>query len=241
MRKILPASIFSLLLVLPVAALLIAAGSVRVMPYYVVFTLPFYVLLLAGGLNVLHAKDTAGLDAEGVLGRYWRRTAAVLAAATCVAAFTADLSLQAGSLYSGGSPGRDVKKMAGIIDRAGRSRTMVCSFTPLANLLIYYASPDPAALERTCVAQDSPALSCELGGEKVIALTDNARLAQGWEERVAEALLAMLSQDLWLMYNTLIPDKQVYDIVSLACRPEAASGPLVLYSCGQIATGTGNR
>ncbi|MFH1438677.1 MAG: glycosyltransferase family 39 protein [Pseudomonadota bacterium] len=227
-----------LLTVLPVTALLLAAGCVRVMPYYAVFALPCYALLLAGGLDLVLAGETARLEAEGGLGRFWRRAAAVFLAAGCVLAFSADLSLQAGSLYSGGSPGRDVKDMAGIIDRAGRDRTIVCSFTPLAGLLIYYASPDAVALERTCVVQDSPALACERGGEKVIALTDNARLVPGWEEKSGQALLRVMDEEksLWFVYNRLMPDNRVYDIIAAACRAEAASGPLLLYSCGQAAT-----
>jgi hypothetical protein len=204
------------LLLLSFSVLGAAVALVRLKPYYLLFTLPFLLLLAAAGAVGRSRKGSFGPLLAGA-----GMTASLLL-------FAAHVQMQRlyleEVLWPGSQPRND--ELGAFIRQQARHdppgpRTVIADGNNLHTILIYYAFEDPLTMYRGCRLDPEEAFGtrCRRGDEELVTLTVIPRLTEGWEERALDRLLEVQrGRDSWVVYTERFPNEPLFRDLVKRCE-----------------------
>ena len=211
-----------------------AVVLVRLKPYYLLFTLPFLLLLAAAG-------------AVGPAGRSRSSWAPLLAGAGMTASLLLVAAhVQAQRLYLEETlwPSYQPRfaDLGSVIRQHGRDdplapRTVIADGNNLHTILLYYAFDHPLDMYRGCHRdrEERFGTRCRRGDEELVTLTLIPKLSQGWELRAVDRLIEVQRQRAsWVVYADRFANEPLFRHLEQQCalvgRFDARDG-LDLFRC----------
>jgi hypothetical protein len=213
---------FLLLVVLLVVSLLViglAVVLVRLRPYYLLFLLPPYLMLVVAGC--------LGLPGGPASPRVIRAVGWVVMG-LMVFIHAGDLAWRAPRIMS--AEGREHFKQVGEVIRQGGADTVVADPDMLHTILIYYSFPRPLDMYRECRWADRP-VHCRLGPHRLVSLTSMSRMRTGWEQAALARLGELEDIPFWFVYTKRFENRPLFDHLRARCANRGEWGPLILLLC----------
>jgi|GEM_PF-2406031 len=210
--------LLAILVVVSLTVIGLAVVLVRLKPYYLLFLLPVFLMLVVVGCLDLPGSGKRILRAMG-----W----AVLG--LMVFASANDLAWRAPRIMS--AEGRDhFRNVAETIRSSGATDTVVADPDMLHTILIYYCFPRPLEMYRQCRWKDRP-VHCRRGSHRFVSLTAMAQLREGWEQAALERLGSLAEHSFWFVYTRRFENQLLLDHLRASCSRRGEWGPLTLYLC----------
>ena len=211
---------FLLLVVLLVVSLVViglAVVLVRLRPYYLLFLLPPYLMLVVAGCLGLPGSGKKIVRAVG-----W------VLMGLMVFVHAGDLTWRAPRIMSAG--GREHFKQVGEVVRQGGADTVVADPDMLHTILIYYSFPRPLQMYRECRWDDRP-IHCRLGSERFVSLTGMSRMRAGWEQAALARIGELENLPFWFVYTDRFENRPLLGYIRARCSNRGEWGPLTLFLC----------
>jgi hypothetical protein len=211
------------------AAAIIAVGVfwVRLKPYYLIYLLPmFLVLLVAGGTGM---PDPG----EGGPRRPVRRLGKSAAAVLLMLSFWAygvD-SVWALVHFNSDDSHDHYRRLAHQVLSSGVPDLVVGDPECLHTILLYYLMPEPLQMYRTCRWAASPAVSCSWKGRRLVMLTQMTTLTDGWEPNSVRRFREFRREGLWFVYTHRFENQPLLDVLQAECQAQGQWDHLDLFWC----------
>ena len=194
----------ALIIAIAVPAIAVAVVLVRIKPYYLLFTLPFLLLLVVAGMlgskKRPPANERLSSIGVGVLG-------------FIVAAY--GLAIERPP-----PPHRDFRALGDAIKSHEGTRVVVADPNPLHTMLLYYAFDDPLPMYRSC-RLDVPTAGthCRRGDDRLVTLTSLPEMDEGWEQRAVELLdRVQRATPTWVVYSALFENELLLQRLQSRCE-----------------------
>jgi hypothetical protein len=211
---------FLLLVVLLVVSLVViglAVVLVRLRPYYLLFLLPPYLMLVVAGCLGLPGSGLRIVRAVG-----W------VVMGLMVFVHAGDLAWRAPRIMS--AEGREHFSKVGQVVRQGGADTVVADPDMMHTILIYYCFPRPLEIYRQCRWHDRP-VHCRLGSERLVSLTGMSRMRAGWEQEALARIGELEGLPFWFVYTDRFENRPLLDHLRGTCSVRGGWGPLTLFLC----------
>jgi len=211
---------FLLLVVLLLVSLLViglAVVLVRLRPYYLLFLLPPFLILVVAGCLGLPGSGTRVVRAAG-----W------VVMGLLIFVHANDLAWRAPRIMS--AEGRGHFRRVGAVIRHGGPDTVVADPDMLHTILIYYSFPRPLEMYRQCRWDDQP-VHCRRGSQRFVSLTGMSRMRAGWDQVALERLEELGNDPFWFVYTRRFENPTLLAHLRARCSNRGEWGPLLLYRC----------
>ncbi|MBW2523473.1 MAG: glycosyltransferase family 39 protein [Deltaproteobacteria bacterium] len=227
--------------VLATVAVGLAVPLVRLKPYYLLFVLPFLLLLVMAGC--LGARSTGqparatpnGDDRSGGWRAELGSGVGVGLLALLVGGYGADLAYRLDTTYQPFDAPR-FRALGERIRREPGPRVVIADPNSLHTILLYYGFPEPLAMYRTCaLPQDGGGTQCHYGDQHLVTLTALPYMTEGWDQRSRQRFdEARALGPSWVVYATWFANEPLREELDATCEVEASyakNHALLLYRC----------
>ncbi|MBW2458044.1 MAG: glycosyltransferase family 39 protein [Deltaproteobacteria bacterium] len=210
-----------------------AVVLVRLKPYYLLFTLPFLLLLITAGCvgPLRQGPDEPSRSAWTLV----RDGLGVAVLTYLVGAYAVDLNQRIGAIYE--PPDRPRFNDLGATIKAGGSPSVVIGDPNyLHTILLYYGFDDPLTMYRSCHIDDAGGgTQCHRGADQLITLTLLPKMREGWEqESLARLAAARHGRPSWVVYTSRFSNPPLLAQLEQDCEPTGTfgdGGALRLFRC----------
>jgi len=213
-----------------------AVVLVRLKPYYLLFTLPFLLLLVVAGC-VGRIGQAPQPERDKPAGPRHRLVGGLGLAvlAYLLGAYATDLSQRLGAIYD--PPDRPrFQDLGATIKAAGAPRVVIGDPNYLHTILLYYAFDDPLGMYRRCrIEETGGGTQCHRGDEHLVTLTLLPEMHPGWEqESLARLAAARQGRPSWVVYTSRFSNPPLLARLTADCSLEGVygdGGALRLFAC----------
>ncbi len=210
-----------------------AVVMVRLKPYYLLFTLPFLLLLVTAGCIVPARSDRVqpGRSIRSMVGE--GLGAAVLV--YLVGAHAVDLTQRIGAIYDPLDRPR-FNELGATIKAGGSPSIVIGDPNFLHTILLYYSFDDPLSMYRSChIDEAGGGTQCHRGADHLITLTLLPKMHDGWEqESLARLAAARQGRPSWVVYTSRFSNLPLLAQLEQDCKQADTfgdGGALRLFRC----------
>lgn len=208
----------------------LAVPLVRLKPYYLLFVLPFLLVLVVAGC-VGRRRAATQPAVEGATGRRrpWhadlRAGSAVTLSSLLLGGYAADLAMRLEVTWMPRNPPR-FGDLGERIRSVPGPRIVIADSNAMHTILLYYVFPEPLEMYRTCfIADEGGGTQCHRGEDHLITLTLLPHMAAGWDRQSAARFEhARRLGPSWVVYDDHFRNPRLLALLREECSLDGAFG-----------------